>query len=245
MGEFTIEIAEITFGVRSLFGSTQEYCRRYLTDREPEYSVTVSPEELVREQELWDLEADAEGLKHRKFTDPFLERAVIQRRVAEFSANRDVLLLHGSTVAVDGKAFLFTADCGVGKSTHTRFWRQEFGDRAVMVNDDRAFLMPSKDGVLAYGSPWSGKHGLDTNVCAMLAGICILERGTENQIRRLCPEEALPVLQTQVFLPAPGCRDPLYTLMNRIASTVPLWRMACTKDIQAAKMAFEAMSGKP
>ena len=31
-------------------------------------------------------------------------------------------------------------------------------------------------------------------------------------------------------------------LVIRLAETVPLWRMTCTKDPQAAQVAFEAMS---
>lgn len=41
-------------------------------------------EDLIREQELLDQEADEEVLKRRKFPEPFLERSVIQRKVAEF-----------------------------------------------------------------------------------------------------------------------------------------------------------------
>ena len=50
------------------------------------------------------------------------------------------IMLHSSCVVVDDKAYLFTARSGTGKSTHTRLWCQLFGDRAVMVNDDKPFL---------------------------------------------------------------------------------------------------------
>ena len=111
MEPFVMEIAGFAIGVEPLFESTRMYCREYWTDREPEFHVTVKGEELVQEQELLNIEADEEGLKRRKFSDMFLERSVIQRRVAENLARRDVLLMHGSTVAVDGRAYLFTAPC--------------------------------------------------------------------------------------------------------------------------------------
>lgn len=243
MAEFIIEIAGGTAAVTSLFDSTRDYCRNYLTDRKPDLFLTVSREELSREQELLRQEALEEGLRPRQFPDPFLERSLIQRKLAEALLEEDILLFHGSTVAVDGKAYLFTAHCGTGKSTHTRLWRQIFGDRAVMVNDDKPFLRFTETEVLACGAPWSGKHGLDSNVSVPLQGICILTRGTENRIWPEEAEAALPMLQKQAFQPVfseklPKCRE----LALRLADRVPLWQMECTKDPRAAEIAWEAMS---
>ena len=233
MDAFMMEVAGSVFAVQPLYESTRAYCADYLTDREPEFFVSVDREALLREQRLLDIEADEEGLKRRKFSDMFLERSVIQRRVAEALALRDVLLMHGSTVAVDGRAYLFTAPCGTGKSTHTRLWREVFGDRAVMVNDDKPFLKLTADGVLAYGSPWTGKHGIGTNVCVPLSGICILSRGAENIIRPAEPEQTLEFLRSQCF-PPQG--------LEKLLSRVRLWEMECTKDPEAAVIAHGAMS---
>ena len=51
------------------------------------------------------------------------------------------MMLHASAIAVDGRAYLFSADSGVGKTTHTRLWRQVFGDEKVtIINDDKPAL---------------------------------------------------------------------------------------------------------
>lgn len=242
MDEFTIEIAEVPVAVRCGFGSTKEYFRQYLSDRESAFSVCICTNDLTHEQEMLDAEADRDGLRRRVFTDPFLERAAIQRKIAYLCLPQDIMLLHGSTIAVDGKAYLFTAACGVGKSTHTRLWRQHFGDRAVMINDDRAFLRICPDGVQAYGSPWSGKHGLHSNVTAPLAGICILQRGTQNRIVPIEPCEALPDLLEQAYLPEENFRQQLGTITARLADAVPLWKMACNKEPEAAEVAYRAMA---
>ena len=243
MAEFLMGIAGYTARITSLFESTRDYCRKYLTEEEPDFSVTVFREDLVFEQEALRQEALEEGIKVRTFTDPFLERAAIQRKYAEFLFDRNVLMTHGSTVAVDGKAYLFTAKCGTGKSTHTRLWRQVFGERAVMVNDDKPFLKVTQEGVLACGSPWSGKHGLDSNITAALQGICILERGRENQIRRILPEEALPMLLHQSYCPLePQKHTRFAELVHRLAETVPLWHMCCNMDPSAAEVSHQTMS---
>ena len=244
MEAFTIAIADLVTRVQPMFISTREYCRAYLTEEKPEFFVEVTADDLLYEQRMLDIEADEEGLKRRKFTDPFLERATIQRKIAEELLDRNTLLFHGSTVAVDGSAYLFTAPCGTGKSTHTRLWREVFGSRSVMVNDDKAFLRVTDDGVYAYGSPWSGKHGLDTNVCLPLKGICFLRRGTENTIVPADPAIRIGELLHQSLIPeAPSAGAKATALAEKLARTVPLWEMTCTKDPQAAQMAYEAMGG--
>lgn len=243
MGEFTIKIAGFSAGVTSLFASTKDYCVRYLSQEEPQCRITVTREDLEFQQEFLRQEALEEGIKIRKFTDPFLERTAIQRKLADFLFEQGVLMTHGSTVAVDGRAYLFTAKCGTGKSTHTRLWRQVFGDRAAIVNDDKPFLKLTDNGILACGSPWSGKHGLDTNIIVPLQGICILERGKENRIARILPEEALPMLLHQTHCPlALQNRESFEALVLQLAQTVPLWRMECNMDPQAANISHKAMS---
>lgn len=242
MAQFLIDIAGQTVAVTSLFESTRDYCRNYLTQRGPAFSVTVTREDLVFEQEALRQEALEEGIRIRIFTDPFLERTAIQRKTAEYLFDRDVLMLHGSTVAVDGKAYLFTAKCGTGKSTHTRLWRQVFGERAIMINDDKPFLRITESTVFACGSPWSGKHGLDTNITVPLQGICILDRGKENQIIRIPPEEALPMLLHQTYCPqAPEKHSRFEALVKQLAQQIPLWHMACNMDPIAAEISHSAM----
>lgn len=242
MADFLMQIAGRTGAVHCLFESTPHFFRPYLTQSAPDFSMEITPADLLFEQESALAEALEEGFRIRHFPDPYLERAAIQRKFAEHLFDSDTLLLHGSTVAVDGAAYLFTAKSGTGKSTHTRLWRQMFGERAVMVNDDKPFLRITPEGVLACGSPWSGKHGLDTNITVPLKGICILERGAENRIRNIAPQEAMPMLRKQSSPPMDPARMPKYReLVDALADRVPLWHMECTKDPQAALVSYEAM----
>ena len=243
MAEFRMKVAGQVAVVWTLFESTLEYCRPYLTEEAPDFSIETTRENLAFEQEARNTEAREEGLRIRISTDPFLERLSIQRKFAEHLFDHDTLLFHGSTVAVDGKAYLFTARCGTGKSTHTRLWRQVFGDRAVMVNDDKPFLRITADGVFACGSPWSGKHGLDTNIEVPLQGICVLQRGNENRIRRASREEVIDRLLHEAYCPLdPEKQKQFQALVEALAAKTPLWRMECNRDPQAASVSFEAMS---
>lgn len=242
MDTFTMEVAGLVVSVQPLFQSTKEYCRAYLTNQESDFFVRVTREDLSVEQERLAQEAIEEGLKIRKFQDPFLERATIQRRVADYLVNRNTLMLHGSTISVDGRAYLFAAPCGTGKSTHTRLWRELFGQRAVMVNDDKPFLHITDEGVLAYGSPWSGKHGLASNVCVPLQGICSLRRGAENNIHPIEAKHLIDMLRQQAHIPDDvSLAQKALELVDALTESVPLWIMECNKELEAAQVAYAAM----
>lgn len=242
MAEFYMKIAGHTAKVTSLFESTPQYFKAYISADTPEFSVAVSREDIAFEQADLLAEAHRDGFKPRVFTDPFLERAAIQRAFAEFLFDHDTLLLHGSALAVDGKGYLFTAHSGTGKSTHTRYWQQLLGQRMVMVNDDKPFVTLSEDGVILHGSPWSGKHGLDRNLSVPLRGICLLERGSENRIQRITPAEMLPMVQKQCYCPLEERKQEAFlVLTEKLTNMVPVWRMACTKDPAAAETAYHAM----
>ena len=232
---FTMEIAGLCVRVQPLFQSTREYCKLFLTDKSPDFFVEVTVEDLAFQQKLLEQEAIEEGIKIRKFTEPFLERATIQRKVAEQLSSRNTCMLHGSAVSVDGNAYLFTAPCKTGKSTHTRLWREVFGQRAIMINDDMPILQITSSQILVFGSPWCGKHGLGANICVPLKGICFLHRGTENRIHSIAPESGIPMLCRQMYAPAGR------SLVDMLAERVPLWEMYCNKEPEAAQVSYSAM----
>jgi hypothetical protein len=243
MIDFTVHFAGQAVAASVLYPKTRDYCTGYLCDEAPAFSVAITPEDIAFEREKSKREDQMEGIPAREFTDTYLETIALQRKITEGLFDHDVLLFHGSVVAVDGVAYLFTAKSGTGKSTHTRFWRETFGDRAVMVNDDKPFLQITSSGVLACGSPWSGKHGLDANITVPLQGICILERGKENQIHRISPEEALPMLLHQSYCPlAAEKKQHFESLVQLLTEKTSLWQMYCNMDPTAAEISHKAMS---
>lgn len=242
MPDFKLKIAGRVGSVTALFESTPIFLENYVTDEPADFSLTITPDDLKLEQRMRDLEAREEGLRPRVSTKPFLERLVILRKFAVRLMEYDTLLVHGSAVAVDGIGYLFTAPCGTGKSTHTRLWRQVFGDRAVMINDDKPFVRIKSDGVTVCGSPWSGKHGLDTNIEVPLGGICLLDRGTENRIRPILSEE-IPSLFRELRWFMEEERVPEFdALAGLLLRRVPLWRLTCNMDPEAAVVSHSAMS---
>jgi len=242
MIEFTIHIAGKTASVTAIHESTKQFCKDYLCDAKPDFAVQITPADILFEQNKSKQEDQLEGRPERRFSDLYLETIAVQRKIAEQLFSFDTLLFHGSSIAVDGKGYLFTARSGTGKSTHTRLWREMLGQRAVMINDDKPFLGFDKNVVNVYGSPWNGKHRLGSNLCVPLKAICILERGTENKIQPITAVQALPMLMQQSHRPAHKTHFPKYLeMINRLASGTAFYQLVCNMDPSAAAVSYEGM----
>ena len=141
-----------------------------------------------------------------------------------------------------GEGNLFTAKSGTGKSTHTRLWRELFGERAVMINDDKPLIRIAENGVTIFGTPWDGKHRLSTNCAVPLKAICVLERAEQNTIRRMHSSEAYPILLQQIYRPDDStAMMKTLSLAGRLSQTVDLWKLGCNMEIEAAEVSYQAM----
>lgn len=239
--DFVIRIGPMRVGIRPIYETTKNRCVNYFCDGTPHFSVEITPEELRSELEACRREDTLEDLPPRTYSEPYLESLAVQRKITERLFEHNILLFHGSTVAVDGAAYLFIAKSGTGKSTHVALWRQLLGDRAVMVNDDKPFLEIQKDGVIAHGSPWNGAHKLGNNISVPLKAICILERGNSNRIEKISFKDSLFMLLQQSKRPAKNVEKHM-ALMEQLAHKVSFYRLQCNTDPEAAKIAYTAMS---
>lgn len=157
----------------------------------------------------------------------------------------DGFLLHSSAVVMDGRAYLFSASCGTGKSTHTGLWLKAFGERAYILNDDKPALRLEDGQWYAYGTPWSGKYDISTNIRVPVAGICFLKRGAENVIRPFGGSAAVFAFFEQTARPAAKeSRITILTLLEKLMDQVPIWQMECNMEPDAPIVSYEAMSGE-
>ena len=238
------KIAERVVEINSLYEKVHNYCRDYETDETADFSVSITPDDIVYEKQKTDSEYAYEGLPLPNFSDALLEETAVYRKIGEKMPDYDTIIFHGSVIAVEGQGFLFTAKSGTGKSTHTRLWREYLGEKAVMVNDDKPMLKITDNGVIAYGTPYNGKHHLGCNMSVPLKAICILTRGEKNSIVCIDKKEAYAMLLQQVYRP----NDPVQMaktlkLLDRMAENVGLYKLVCNMDIEAAKVAYNGMKG--
>ncbi|MBQ7063455.1 MAG: hypothetical protein IJM90_01000 [Firmicutes bacterium] len=240
---FYLALAGVTYRIVPLYGFVREYCRGYLTEPAKDaVSIEIVPEDIKYERERSESSAAYEGRPDHSYSDAYLETLAVYRQISETAPVHDTILFHGSAIEVDGRGYLFTAKSGTGKSTHTALWRQFFGERAAMINDDKPLLQWTPEGVLVWGTPWNGKHRLGRPGSAPLKGICVLERDTYNHIERSDYAEVLPMLTQQSYRPRqPEMLLRSMQLIDQIGHSVNLYKLGCNMDIEAARVSFEGM----
>lgn len=239
---FTICLAGIPIKVHSLFQSTMAFCYEYLCEDEAAFSVSILPEDLKYEREKSVDDAIRRGQRVYQYADEYLETLALYRKIVDRLLEYRIMLFHGSAIEVDGQCYLFTATSGTGKSTHVRLWREHFGKRAIMINDDKPLISIKDDNILVHGTPWNGKHHLGSNRSAPLKAICLLQRGIENHIKAISPAEALPLLLQQSY----RSKDTVklgYTLelIKVLTQHCKFYQLYCNMDPSAVITAFEGM----
>ena len=153
------------------------------------------------------------------------------------------LYLHASAVVLDGKAYLFSGNCGAGKSTHTRLWQQTFGSGAVVINDDKPALRRIDGQWIVYGTPWCGKAGIHCNLSAPLAGICYLKKAQHNAICRLSEREALQRILAQTIRKFQSVErlDMLMDLLGDLLIKIPVYELENLPEPDAARLSYKTM----
>ena len=212
MNKGRYEFAGKVVEVNSLHELVHAYCADYATDAPADLEVTVSQD---------DIEYERSHAEHDGYADGYLEELAVYRKISEKMPFYDTILFHGSVVAVDGAAYMFTAASGTGKSTHAELWRESLGD----------------------GTPYDGKHRLSNKIAVPLKAICILTRADTNSIVPVTKSEAYPMLIQQAYRPNDvfALRKTL-TLVDKLAGSVRLYRLGCNMDIEAAGIAYEGMN---
>ena len=154
----------------------------------------------------------------------------------------DGLFLHASGVVLDGKAYLFSAPSGTGKSTHTEKWCRLFG--ATYLNDDKPVLRLVDGRWMAYGTPWSGKNDLSNPIGVPLGGIAFVKRAQENAICRIGGAEVVKRFMSQSTwrLPNKDSMERQLALLDKLLQQVPVWELACRNDDEAAMVSCRAMT---
>ena len=217
-------VAETAFALETVYARTPRMLAAYRTEEPPELMIRTTEAEIA-----------AEGAKLEEAHSPaYVESLLVYRKLCDYLLGKDVLLFHGSALALDGEVYLFAAPSGTGKSTHARLWR------VVMVNDDKPLLGLGAGGVTVYGSPWDGKHRLSSNVALPLKALCLLRRGERNEIRPVTAREALPALLRQAYRPEALAR--VLPLVTRLAEAAPLYELRCNMDPEAAEVAWRGMN---
>lgn len=230
------KFADFNVDLQNRFRYLTEFCKGYETDCcNADFTISVSDDEIVKEHKG----------SPENFSKGYLESVCAYRKLCLGLPKHNAMLLHGAVITVQDKGIIFLARSGVGKSTHMMFWKKLLGDKLTVVNGDKP-IVRFFDGVpYAYGTPWSGKEGLQNNIRAKLTDICFIERAKVNETVKIeNRSDYVERIMTQVLIPNDSesllkTMEMADILMNRCN----LWQIKCTPDIDAAKTAYNAIFG--
>ncbi len=150
------------------------------------------------------------------------------------------IMLHASCVEYEGKAYLFSASSGTGKSTHTHLWLKYMPGSRI-INDDKPAIRCINGIYYAYGTPWSGKNDESINIGVPIAGIAFLSRG-ENSIKRIPGIKALKLFMDQTVRPRDkALMGNMLEILNSVLTDIPIYEMSCDMSEEAVKTAYEGM----
>ncbi len=150
-------------------------------------------------------------------------------------------MLHSSGVCVDGYAYLFSADPGTGKSTHTDLWLK-YIPGAEIINDDKPAIRLIDDNIYVYGTPWSGKTDQNKNMRMPIGAIVFIERSEDNWIKEITPKEAIPLILGQTIRPTnPQLMNKLLDTLDTVLTHVKVYRFGCNISEDAVKTSYNAI----
>ncbi len=188
---------------------------------------------------------DAKEAKHNNplLTDNDIEYIFTGAYFYEGLIEHNGMLLHSSAAMVDGKAYLFTADSGIGKSTHTALWQKYLGkDKIKILNDDKPAIRIVEGKVMVYGTPWSGKTDMNINTSAELGAIVCIQRAAENSIEEISSDKAIPLILQQTIRPKEPFKMALMLdILDVILRKTKVYILNCNMSKEAVEISYNTI----
>ena len=235
-----LRMADLNIRIDNRYDYLEKQCREYIIPSDA--ANTFRPDICIKaeEAEINQTLNKLSGLYHTPF---HAESIVVYEKIGCQLPAFDAFIMHASVISVDGQAFGFAAKSGIGKSTHTRFWKELFGERVTVINGDKPICRFEGNDLMAFGTPWCGKEGWNINMKAPLKALCLLERSDENRITDADGFELLGTIMKQLYLPSDGKIDKvkLMELVDRMLNVTKVYRLAAKKEISAARTAAEEL----
>ena len=184
-------------------------------------------------------------LKADVYTNGMSAKTVLNAIEAEhLIAQNSGFVFHSSYIDVDGKAILFTAPSGTGKSTQAELWRTL--RNAEVINGDRSAVRCTNTGSFACGIPFAGSSQICKNRTLPLAAMVYLSQAKETSIRKLRGVEAFRRVWEGVSVNTWDTEDltAVMDTVSRLVENVPVYYLACTPD-ESAVLALEDAMNSP
>ena len=193
--DFKIRLAGRSIAVHSIYPDVYYEYNNFLAENsKPDIEICTDEDQIAAEF------IRANQSDRKAFSIPMAEAFLVQRLISEQMLNFNTFLMHGTVIAVDNKAYMFTAPSGTGKTTHVRKWLNNIKG-SFIVNGDKPLIIADEDGVYACGTPWNGKEQMGNNAIVPLDSIVFMKRSDENRMEAVHYLTVFPKLLEQTYLP--------------------------------------------
>ncbi len=226
------KVADFIIEFKNPSDEFQKFVRHYSFDGIPEMTFSITSEDIEAARKVITYPAGDLQFELTAFYNKFLALLPLN----------DSMFLHASLIAVENQGVAFTALSGTGKSTHTLLWQKLLGDKMTIINGDKPIIRYIDNVPYGYGTPWNGKERLGINGRVPVKHICFIERALKNSCEKITPETALKDIFSQIFVPSePIAATKTLALLNRLLNDCEIWIIKCTKDIEAAEIAYNTI----
>ena len=170
--------------------------------------------------------------------DPvFTSLFALEQRMIE----KDSLILHCAYIVYHGKAILFSAPSGTGKSTQADLWRQYRG--SDIINGDRALLRKIDNRWIACGWPVCGSSEICNLKEAPLHAVVMLEQSRMNHAKKLSPVQSFAQLYGQITINQWNADfvERAISNLEDLIGTVPVYQLTCDISEDAVSRLEDAL----
>lgn len=164
--------------------------------------------------------------------EEFLETIALEK----YLLAENSIILHSSSILYNGKAILFTAPSGTGKSTQANLWNKY--RKAEIINGDRNILHRNEDGTWnVRGIPFCGTSEINKNVDVPLGAIVRLEQGKTDQIKQRTEMETFKDLyqETTVNIWNSKAIEKVMDMCQKLGKEIDQTMLSCTMNETAVE----------
>lgn len=165
--------------------------------------------------------------------------------IEELLLQNRALILHSASIIYRGKAIIFTAPSGTGKTTQTDLW-ERYRDGVTHLNGDRTLLQHTLDGWYACGFPIYGGSVRCVQAAVPIHAIVVIRQSPVDQIRALSPLEKVSLLYSEITVPTMdrAVVESAMDLIQLAAEEIPVVQLDCTMNETAVEALHRRLFGE-
>ena len=164
-----------------------------------------------------------------------------------FAQRQGFFAIHSASILYRDQVWLFSGHSGMGKSTHTNLWKEQFGTEIIngdlnligwsngeQTNIGQSVDKPgSKGHPIVYGMPWCGTSGIASTKSYPLGGIVLLGRSDNDHFESLTNDQKIVRVMQRMISPV-WTEETNLKCAAKLAKEVPIYYLLCTKEPSAA-----------